>query len=164
MSGLLSRLPIELRTLVVGQLKLRDLSSISLVCKTWQIVAFPYLYHTIRLSNVAHLQVLEERLLANDMPDSLSVSIHLRCLKLGGIGGIRDSDIHHFDIIVPKLTHLDCLYWELGFMPDNFHWFSTCPGLKSVHLLPKGIIDIDDQWIRRLDQYVACYFNCKALC
>ncbi|CAE6451435.1 unnamed protein product [Rhizoctonia solani] len=150
MSGSPSRLPLELLALIFGQLSLCNLTSISLVCKTWQIAAFPYLYHTIRLSDVAHLEVLEERLSMDDAPDSLSVPIHLRCLKLGGC--IKNKDLHSFDTIIPKLTHLDCLYWELEFMSNNFHWFFACPKLKSVHLLPE-ILNTHYEWMNRLDQY-----------
>ncbi|CAE6390834.1 unnamed protein product [Rhizoctonia solani] len=149
MSGSLSRLPLELLALVFDQLPLCNLTSISLVCKTWQIAAFPYLYHTISLSDVDHLEVLEERLSVDDAPDSLSVPIHLRCLRLGGC--IKNKDSHSFDTIIPKLTHLNCLYWELEFMPNNFRWFFACPELKLVHLLPK-ILDSNYGWMNRLDQ------------
>ncbi|KDN36449.1 hypothetical protein RSAG8_10841, partial [Rhizoctonia solani AG-8 WAC10335] len=151
MSGLLSQLPVEIRTLVFGRLPWRDLTSASLVCRTWQILVFPCLYHTIRLSDITHLKVLAERLLVNDAPNSLSVPIHLRCLKLDSLGRIRNMDTHYFDIIIPKLTRLNCLYWELNFMPNNFRWFSACPELKSVHLLPH-IMDIEEEWIERLPQ------------
>ncbi|EUC59373.1 hypothetical protein RSOL_311980, partial [Rhizoctonia solani AG-3 Rhs1AP] len=99
------------------------------------------------LADVAHLEVLEERLLADDTPDSLSVPIHVQCLKLSG--RIRYIDIHYFDNIIPKLTRLRCLYWELEFMPKNFRWFSACPGLKSVHLLPRIPDDTNDMWMER---------------
>ncbi|CAE6451335.1 unnamed protein product [Rhizoctonia solani] len=105
------------------------------------------------LSDVAHLQVLEERLLADDAPGSLSVPTYLKCLKLGAFGGrIRERDTHYFDTIIPKLTRLDSLYWELDFMPKNFRWFSACPRLKSVHLLPSIILATGDDWMEKLHQ------------
>ncbi|CAE6422582.1 unnamed protein product [Rhizoctonia solani] len=87
----------------------------------------------MNLSGAAHLEVLAERLSVKDVPDSLSVPIHLRCLKLGG--SIENSSTHHLDFIVPRLTHLNCLYWQLDFVPDNFYCFSASSQLKSVHLL-----------------------------
>ncbi|KAG8687733.1 hypothetical protein FRC11_006671, partial [Ceratobasidium sp. 423] len=107
----------------------------------------------MRLYDVTHLEVLAERVLAKDVPDSLSVPTHLRCLKFGGHRGwIDNKDLYYLDFIVPQMVNLNCLHWKLPFMPANFHWFSTCPELKSVHLSPHvGIGSGFDNWIGDVD-------------
>ncbi|KAH7333749.1 hypothetical protein B0J17DRAFT_136426 [Rhizoctonia solani] len=148
MSLLLNRLPVEIRTLVLGQQSPRELASATLVCQEWQKMVFPYLYHTVYLSGVDHLEILTKRLSKKNVPNSLSVSVHLKCLKISG--SIESEDLHQFDSIIPRLIHLSSLYWELDWAPENL--FSMCPKLKSVHLVP-GVSSTymeETSWMGRL--------------
>ncbi|CAE6474281.1 unnamed protein product [Rhizoctonia solani] len=154
MSQWLNRFPFEIRAAILGQLSLRNLASVSLVCREWQLSAFPSLYHTVYICKLTHLEVLAQRMLVENVQDMLSVPMYLRCLRLGGSGRwLGSNNLHYLDAIVPRLIHLNCLYWELGFMPINLDCFSKCPALKSVHLVPNVFsIHPVDNWIRRLPQ------------
>ncbi|CAE6451359.1 unnamed protein product, partial [Rhizoctonia solani] len=96
--------------------------------------------------------ILADRCLKDNMPDALSVSVHVKCLTLGG--SIQKKDMRHLKTIVPRLVHLNCLYWKLGFMPKNLNCFSRCSELHSVHLWPKSISTSSkgQDWIERLPQ------------
>ncbi|CAE6451442.1 unnamed protein product [Rhizoctonia solani] len=150
MSLLSTQLPAELLPMVLAPQFPRDLASTSLVCRQWQRIAFPYLYHAVYLSTSAHLKVLTERLLEKDVPDSLSIPVHLRCLTFGGSID-NNRDMKYLDSIIPRLDRLSCLYWVLPFTPDHFAWFTACPKLKSVDLLPQNIWE-DDEWVERLPE------------
>ncbi|CUA73036.1 hypothetical protein RSOLAG22IIIB_10479 [Rhizoctonia solani] len=150
MSLLPTRFPVELLTMVFAQQSPHDLASASLVCRQWQRAAFPHLYHTMYISEYTHLEVLDERLMKTDVPDSMSVQAHLKSLILCG-SNINYVDPAYLDSIVPQLVHLTCLYWELPFTPAHFGPFAECPKLEAVHLVPLHMWH-DDGWIERLPQ------------
>ncbi|KDN36437.1 hypothetical protein RSAG8_10829, partial [Rhizoctonia solani AG-8 WAC10335] len=144
------RFPVELLDMVLAQQSPHDLASASLVCQQWQCVAFPYLYRAMYLSEYAHLEVLAERLSETNVPESLSVPAHLKCLAFGG-SNINYIDPKDIDSIISQLVNLTCFSWELPFTPDRFDWFGACPNLEAVHLVPWYMWENDD-WIERLPQ------------
>ncbi|CAE7199655.1 unnamed protein product [Rhizoctonia solani] len=150
MSLLPIRFPNELLTMVIAQLSTHNLVPVSLVCRRWQRLAFPFLYHSMYLSKCTHLEALENRLLEDNVPDSLSVPAHLKCLAFGG-SDINYINPEYFELILPRLVHLTSLSWELPYTPRHFGPFVDCPKLKAVHLEPLHMWG-DDEWIERLPQ------------
>ncbi|KAG8690633.1 hypothetical protein FRC11_010233 [Ceratobasidium sp. 423] len=78
----LPRLPSELWNRILAQLSPSNLTSVSLVCRSWRTHAFPYLYHTVYLCFAADLEELVLRILYEDDMDAFPVTPHVKGLVL----------------------------------------------------------------------------------
>ncbi|CAE6505019.1 unnamed protein product [Rhizoctonia solani] len=140
-------LPIELLGDVFRHLTPSSLAATSRVCRTWQRLAFPLLYRTVYLCLATHLEQIARRICSEskDTEKQSSVVAHLRGLVLDieymedtEAEMIAEPDVDHLRAMIPRLTRLSSLSWNLMFVPRDleiFQLFQTrCPNLTSVHI------------------------------
>ncbi|KAG8758944.1 hypothetical protein FRC11_002834 [Ceratobasidium sp. 423] len=149
-----STLPVELLKNVFGYLTPSSLAATSRVCRTWQVLAFPLLYRTVYLCLATHLEQISQRICSEskDAGNQFSIAAHLRGLVLDieyledrELEIITKSNVIHLNAIIPRLTCLTSLSWNLMFVPwdlETFRLFQTrCPNLTSVHIWVQEEID-----------------------
>ncbi|CAE6443706.1 unnamed protein product [Rhizoctonia solani] len=145
-------LPTELLAGVFGQLPPSNLAIASRVCREWKKVAFPSLYRTVYLCLAAHLEEFSQRIVTEDAGSQLSIGAHVKGLVLDikymdelEEEMITESDIANINAIIPRLTSLQSLSWNLMFVPrdpETFRLFQTrCPKLTWVHIWIQDDID-----------------------
>lgn len=119
---------------------LPDLATSSLVCRTWRVLAFPHLYHTVRLSHPTHLKRLIKMFGSENAISALSIST---CLKGLVITKNYSKIIYMLGLdslkkIIPRLSGLRHLSWEAPLLPRDLRIFKMfqrrCYKLDSIHL------------------------------
>ena len=138
-------LPNEVLTNILGHLSSHDLASASLVSKSWQILAFARLYHTVHLAVPSHLKLIAKRVLVEEH-DQLYLSLRTSVRELvftetyhdfGDEDYISEEDLEHLSAILPKLSRLERFIWDLPFVPRDPEVIellqTECPSLTSVH-------------------------------
>ncbi|KAG9088873.1 hypothetical protein FRC06_001808 [Ceratobasidium sp. 370] len=158
------RLPDEVWAGILGYLpKLRELCTLSIVSRGWQLRVFPHLYHTVYLTYASHLKQLSERFTTDGDP-ALSVREHLRGLVLDNDESrfskgdfILDENIGSLATILSAATNLQRFAWKLQFVPsdpDAIKLLQTsCPNLRSFEFVGRGnIADFsEDRYARIFD-------------
>ncbi|CAE6467865.1 unnamed protein product [Rhizoctonia solani] len=151
-------LPNEILAGVFGRLSPSCLAVASRVCRTWKTVAFPPLYQTVYLCLGTHLEQFVQRVLTEELGSLFSITAHLKGLVLDieyrknrQAEMIRKSDLDKLNAVIPRLTQLSSLSWNLMFVPEDPETFelfrSQCPKLDAVHIWIKGDIDFySDQY------------------
>ncbi|KEP47796.1 F-box-like protein [Rhizoctonia solani 123E] len=151
-------LPNEILAGVFGHLSPSCLAVASRVSRTWKTVAFPPLYQTVYLCLGTHLEQFVQRILAEEVGALSSITAHLKGLVLDieyrknrQAEMIRKFDLDKLNAVIPRLTQLSSLSWNLMFVPEDPETFelfrSQCPKLDSVHIWIKGDIDFySDQY------------------
>ncbi|KAG9120531.1 hypothetical protein FRC07_003933 [Ceratobasidium sp. 392] len=151
-------LPAEVWGTILGTLqKLSDLCSASLVSRSWQQLALPYLYHTVRLARPSHLALLAQKA-ATTNTSTPSFTEYLRDLTVHkDQDSLRDEEpISHADItsltaILANASHLQRFAWELLFVegvPAVIELLkSKCPELRSFKFVGRQDIDLFAQGV-----------------
>lgn len=146
-------LPNEALNIIMSQLRLCDLAKASRVCREWQILAFPHLYHTVYLTRARHLQLFAERAVSQCLTQ-LSIRGYTRKLifdeanyrgrsgrRTKGRRGVNriiaEEDLEHLVTLLPRLRCLEHVSWDLDFIPHNPEVVrvmeGACPNLRSIH-------------------------------
>ncbi|CAE6410679.1 unnamed protein product [Rhizoctonia solani] len=162
-------LPTEILAGAFGYLSPSHLAVISRVCRSWKTVAFPLLYKTVYLCFANHLEEFVQRVHTEEAENRTSVVTHLKGLVLDDAcpekyETIEAADVDKLNAIIPRLTNLSFLAWNLCFVPkepETFRLFQTeCPKLRSVDLWIYGGIDFySEEYDRLLDFKDLWYFS-----
>ncbi|QRV75877.1 F-box-like protein [Ceratobasidium sp. AG-Ba] len=131
----------ELLSNCLSRLSLHDLTSVSLVSREIQTLAFPSLYQTVYLCLAPHIEQISLRLFAENESTRLRVGTNLRHLVFDdryGDSDDRSVTITRLQYAISKLERLSHLYWDCSWLPEDPYVFKvfqrSCPALRSVSL------------------------------
>ncbi|QRV82846.1 F-box-like protein [Ceratobasidium sp. AG-Ba] len=140
-STIVSVVPPEIWGSIICDMNLSDLSILSLVCREWQMIALPYLYHTLYLGRISHLEQFTKRF--NDQSNT-PIGKLVRGLVIDDGSGwdlkVLDSSTplyitSLFKLILIHTPGLESFTWKVLFMhPDEeiIECLQThCTNLKS---------------------------------
>ncbi|KEP50432.1 F-box-like domain protein [Rhizoctonia solani 123E] len=160
-------LPNEILAWAFRYLSNHELATISLLCRTWRVLAFPHLYKFISLSRKSHLESLAARITSDTGSGALSIIAHIRGISISTydsdrgraedrVHNITESCLAHLKTIVPRLTQLKSLHWDLDFLPNDSKYlklFQThCPIERLEHVLSFPQISPSE-----IDQYITIF-------
>ncbi|KAB5594685.1 Protein DIA2 [Ceratobasidium theobromae] len=145
----------ELVWAILGLVPKRDVPSVSLVCRTWQFIAFPLLYRTVALVDADHAQYLIRRVLRGSNDRARRVPTCVRRLYIRtGISEELSSSLKPF---ISKLRNLRYLYWDATYLRQRQLWYDvlaclheTAPELRSLSLVVPGNCFMDSEKVAAL--------------
>ncbi|KAG8719500.1 hypothetical protein FRC08_002682 [Ceratobasidium sp. 394] len=133
--------------------RLHDLNLVSLVSRGWQILAFPYLHHTVHLTSHLHLEHIAKRISRENIPE-LSLSRHVQGLVcdwsvLNNADNVRlsETNLHFITTILALVPRLEHFSWDFSCLPKNDRFLeslqTTHPNLCSLTLVISEFSDTD---------------------
>ncbi|CAE6402058.1 unnamed protein product [Rhizoctonia solani] len=156
-----SILPHEMLACILGYLPMRDLATVSLLCRTWRDLAFKHLYAYVHISRASHLASLASRVASHNGHGPRSIAAHLKRFRIDNLRSTsHESDVLvyeslvHLELLVPCLAKLRYLEWDAWFAYDAKYLklFQThCQSLKGVELI------ITNLWPAKSDQFKLCF-------